>query len=111
MEAAWGDDEGHEALGEDGGPTDWCPLPLSYRKYVLSMGVGTTEPRKYSVFAHGGKVLTRQGHAYSVTTCALTKRICICPRAQIAAAKHPFTGEAATPGQCKCGPLLSFTGA
>ena len=43
---------GDEAL--DDCSTQWCSMPLGYKRYVLSRGVGTSEPRKYSEIAHPG---------------------------------------------------------
>jgi hypothetical protein len=51
----------------DDGPTEWCAMPLGYKRYLLSRGVGTREPRKYSEITHPGSGnLTEKGHAYSV---------------------------------------------
>jgi hypothetical protein len=96
----------------DDGPTEWCPMPLGFKRYLLSRGVGTREPRKYSEITHPGSGnLTEKGHAYSVMMSALTKRCCICDRAMKTARKHPFTGESGFGEGCKCGPLLELIGA
>ena len=41
---------GDEAL--DDCSTQWCSMPLGYKRYLLSRGVGTSEPRKYSEIMH-----------------------------------------------------------
>jgi hypothetical protein len=66
----------------DDGPTEWCAMPLGYKRYLLSRGVGTREPRKYSEITHPGSGnLTEKGHArYSVMTSVLTTREGRCSR-------------------------------
>jgi hypothetical protein len=67
----------------DDGPTEWRSNTLGYKRYLLSRGVGTSEPRK--ITHPGSSNNTEKGHAYSVMMSVLTKRCCIYDRAMKAA--------------------------
>ena len=111
-----GAEGGHSAASaaaaeQDDGPTAWCRLPLSYPRYVRSMGPAATNPRQYShTRPHVGEPLSEKYHTAAVMAAATVKRPCICTPSMLRAVVHPWTGKRCNKDECICCPLLNDEG-